>query len=256
MYAPPPLPHQRPAPPRAPASPPPPLRPQDKRAVTPDTARQAVQRLLISQLKAEGFDSSQASVLDTLCQETEAFIEMLAKRAHDYANLASRSRSNALDMFQTCEEIKNLDVSDMRRLSKKRKRVLTLAAGKMRPTTLITPKERSPSPELLASDDEEGSTKGGHPGAQTLRWNPPHLPKLPPRHTYLRSAPPPAKTRTTAASALDRKMANAALVQESLRNLIEATEDKEVVGRDGDILGGVVNWEAHVFAGYKKWKVG
>ena len=83
------------------------------------------------------------------------------------------------------------------------------------------------------------------------------MPWLSSAHQYLLIVPkpPPAKQRTAASSALERKLANASLVQESLRNLIESTEDKEVFGRDGDILGAVVNWEAHLHAGYKKWKV-
>ncbi|KZW03941.1 hypothetical protein EXIGLDRAFT_715969 [Exidia glandulosa HHB12029] len=236
---------QRPPQPKPPSSPPPPLRPQDKRAVTPDTARIALQRIVIVQLKAAGFDSAPTSVMDVLCSETEAFMEMLAERAHDYANLASRSRANGLDMFEAVSEVKGLDIAGMRRTSKKRKRT------KMRSTALVTPKSPSPQPELLGSDDEGTQP----PIPMTLRWNPPHIPKLPPKHTYLRNTAPITKPRTQASSALDRKLANAALVQESLRNLIESTEDKEVFGRDGDILGGVVNWEAHVHAGYKKWKV-
>jgi transcription initiation factor TFIID subunit 8 len=50
-------------------------------------------------------------------------------------------------------------------------------------TTLLPPPSRSPSPELLPSDDEDV-----HPAIpNTLRGLPPYMPNLPPKHTYLRT---------------------------------------------------------------------
>lgn len=294
MY--PPMPPQRPPQPRPPSSPPPPLKPRDKRAVTPVTARQALLRLVALQLQSAGFDSTTSSVMDTLSHETEActracilpglVLTLLCSHGND-CKARTRLRKPGVAFARQCSR----HVRGRMRVQRPRGRrpapheqeaqtrcvvqhnarhVVQHRPGKTRPTALVTPKSRSPSPELLGSD-EEGATPHV---PMTLRWNPPHLPKLPPKHTYLRTAvrcipryalpcllnlfarqPPPAKQRTAASSALERKLANASLVQESLRNLIESTEDKEVFGRDGDILGGVVNWEAHVHAGYKKWKV-
>lgn len=138
----------------------------------------------------------------------------------------------------------NLDSASLRRVTKKRKQ------SQQQPS-LVSPPSRSPSPHLLPSDEENAPVHV----PITLRYVPSHFPKLPPKHTYLRTPPIPARYRIPASSTLDRKLANQALVQESLRNLIEATEDPEGAGRDGDILGGVVNWEAHVHTGLKRWKV-
>jgi len=55
----------------------------------------------------------------------------------------------------------------------------------MRPIELVKTVSRSPSPELLASDDEEPSTASTV--ATTLTNLPVGFPKLPPKHTYLQT---------------------------------------------------------------------
>ena len=68
--------------------------------------------------------------------------------------------------------------------------------------------------------------------------------------------PPAAKQRAAASNnVLHRKLATAALVQDSLKHLMETTEDKGTKGYDHTLLGGVTNWEAHAYSGQKKWKV-
>jgi transcription initiation factor TFIID subunit 8 len=64
----------------------------------------------------------------------------------------------------------------------------------------------------------------------------------------------PSPPRKQALPSLEKKLKNASLVQESLQNLLLATED--VVGPDdGEILGAIVNWEATVHP-RKRWKLG
>lgn len=55
----------------------------------------------------------------------------------------------------------------------------------VRPAVLVPPGGRSPSPELLPSDDEAESTMPV--STATLNSLPSHLPALPPKHTYLRT---------------------------------------------------------------------
>ncbi|GJE84915.1 TAF8 domain-containing protein [Phanerochaete sordida] len=112
---------------------------------------------------------------------------------------------------------------------------------------LIPPPSRSPSPELLESDDE--STGPAMPA--TLRVHPHYIPPLPPKHTYLRTpASPPKKA---ALPSLEKKLKNAGLVQESLKNLLLATEEN-ADNEDGEILGAVVNWEPTTYS-RKRWKL-
>lgn len=63
-------------------------------------------------------------------------------------------------------------------------------------------------------------------------------------------APPPKKQ---AIPSLEKKLENAALVQESLKNLLLSTE-VDTDQNDGELFGGVVNWEA-TKQPRKKWKI-
>lgn len=51
------------------------------------------------------------------------------------------------------------------------------------PMNLLAPPSRSPSPELLASDDEDASSTI----PTTLKSLPSYFPDLPPKHTYLQT---------------------------------------------------------------------
>lgn len=80
-------------------------------------------------------------------------MEMIAKRAHDYANLASRSRANALDMFEAVCECKDLEVADLRRTSKKRKRgascnIMRAMLSNIVQARRVLPLSSHPSPAL------------------------------------------------------------------------------------------------------------
>ena len=66
-----------------------------------------------------------------------------------------------------------------------------------------------------------------------------------------RQASPPRKA---ALPSLEKKLKNASLVQESLKNLLLATEEN-TDNEDGEILGAVVNWEPTVYP-RKRWKLG
>jgi transcription initiation factor TFIID subunit 8 len=60
--------------------------------------------------------------------------------------------------------------------------------------------------------------------------------------------------KKAALPSLEKKLGNAALVQESLKNLMLATEDNPD-DEDGELLGAIVNGQA---IGYqrKRWKLG
>lgn len=62
-------------------------------------------------------------------------------------------------------------------------------------------------------------------------------------------ASPPKKA---ALPSLEKKLKTASLVQESLKNLLLATEDSTDQD-DGELLGAVVNWEATTHP-RKRWK--
>ena len=133
------------------------------------------------------------------------------------------------------------------------------------PVSLLPSGRRSPPPKLLSSDDESSP-----PTVPTSLRSIPHFyPNLPPKHTYLRTPvripilsrdnhflyhlPQPSPPRRQALPSLEKKLKNASLVQESLQNLLLATED--VVGPDdGEILGSIVNWEGTVYP-RKRWKL-
>jgi transcription initiation factor TFIID subunit 8 len=100
---------------------------------------------------------------------------------------------------------------------------------------------------MLSSDDEEAP-----PAVPlTLRTIPHPLPALPPKHTYLKT--PLAPPKKTAIPSLEKKLKTAGLVQDSLKNLLLATED--TTGQeDGELFGHIVNWEATTHP-RKRWKV-
>jgi transcription initiation factor TFIID subunit 8 len=177
--------------------------------------------------------------------EVIAFVEVLYRRAHEYANLANRAGPIATDLLLASVEC-GLQTKDLHKLgakpSRKKKRG---SAGPLE--TLLPPLSRSPSPELLHSDDE------GVPliVPATLRALPPNFPALPPKHTYLRTPISPPKK--AALPSLEKKLKTAGLVQESLKNLLLATEDN-IGHEDGELLGHIVNWEASTYP-RKRWKV-
>ena len=137
----------------------------------------------------------------------------------------------------------------------------------MEATALVPPPSRSPSPELLPSDDEDQPLI-----PMTLRGHLQYMPRLPPKHTYLRtpvSAPlddrvgtrltvsihmQPSPPKKAALPSMEKKLKTAGLVQNSLKNLLLATEDTEG-HEDGELLGHIVNWEAGLHP-RKRWKLG
>ena len=133
------------------------------------------------------------------------------------------------------------------------------------PLELVKSDSRPNSPELLHSDDEETSAIT----PTTLSNLPQYFPGLPPKHTYLQTpvrcfsfigtwlswlnihqASPPKKA---ALPSLEKKLKTAALVQESLQNLLTATEDA-MNQEDSELLGHIVNWELSVQP-RKRWCV-
>ncbi|KAI0269205.1 hypothetical protein BC834DRAFT_865283 [Gloeopeniophorella convolvens] len=222
------------------------LSPQELSSVDPEVASKTMQRFISAELKHEGFDAAEPVALSRLEAEVVNFIQDLHRKIHDYANLANRATPLAKDMLDICQDCE-IDVEDLRltsELSKLRRRGSTFPTE---PVALLHSDRKSPSPRLLSSDDE-----GSPPTVpSTLRSIPHYYPNLPPKHTYLRT--PPSPPRKQALPSLEKKLKNASLVQESLQNLLLATED--VIGPDdGELLGAIVNWEATAHP-RKRWKL-
>jgi len=216
--------HPKPAPVQAEISSPDPPEP----SITPTVASKSVQRLISLELQRAGFDSAVQPAVKRLEVELVTFVQQLFQRTHEYANLANRA-----------------DLYKVKTSTRKRKRGQAPSTG---PITLVAPSSRSPSPELLASDDEDASSTI----PTTLKSLPSYFPDLPPKHTYLQTpASPPKKA---ALPSLEKKLKTAALVQESLQSLLLATEDT-MNQEDGELLGHIVNWEMSTQL-RKRWKVG
>ncbi|KAF9519167.1 hypothetical protein BS47DRAFT_1337388 [Hydnum rufescens UP504] len=79
------------------------------------------------------------------------------------------------------------------------------------------------NPKSSSSSNKAGKKLNDAALPKTLSNIPKHLPSLPPKHTYLRTAPPPLLTRTLAS--LEEKFQTSMLVQESLRTLVAGTEE-------------------------------
>ncbi|KAF8076141.1 hypothetical protein FPV67DRAFT_1664442 [Lyophyllum atratum] len=172
-------------------------------------------------------------------------VEQLFERAHEYANLSNRAGAIATDLILACDEFDMLP-EKLRGVQLKTRRKRRRSDAAVHAPTLLPAPSRSPSPDLLPSDDE------GTPITipLTLRMLPHHFPNLPPKHTYLRTpASPPKKA---ALPSLEKKLKTASLVQESLKNLLLATEDN-TNQEDGELLGHIVNWEMGMHP-RKRWK--
>ncbi|KAF9222033.1 hypothetical protein BS17DRAFT_709961 [Gyrodon lividus] len=219
---------------------PPPTAP-DIPAISPRIASREIQKLVVSQLKTSEFESIEPQALQRLELEVVAFVHTLYERAHEYANLANRAIPVAKDVLLACDE-RGLKGRDLHNIA------LTSKATDVSMESLFElPSPQECSPELLPSDDE------GVPPVipTTLRSLPSYFPPLPPTHTYLKTpASPPKKA---ALPSLQRKLRTAGLVQESLKNLLTATEDN-LGQEDGELLGHIVNWEASTCP-RKRWKV-
>ncbi|KAG5654483.1 hypothetical protein H0H81_001982 [Sphagnurus paluster] len=241
----PPFPHLQP-PPQPEPSPELPPPPPDLTSITPAVASLALRRLLSAQLRDAGFDAAQPAALARLEVDVVAFLQQLFLRAHEYANLANRAGPIATDLVLACDEF-HIPPATLRAVTRKRPRKPTTATPTPHAPALLPPPSRSPSPDLLPSDDE-GAPVSIPP---TLRTLPAFFPALPPKHTYLRTPASPPKR--AALPSLEKKLKTAGLVQESLRNLLLATEDG-ANQEDGELLGHIVNCESTVHP-RKRWKV-
>jgi len=233
------------------SSPPPvePPSPPDYSSINPQVASKSVQRLIGTQLLSTGFEAGEISAMNRLEREVICFVERLYERAHELANLANRSGPIVTDLLLACED-EGLDTERLktagegRRRGKKKKS----ETENVQPVSLTLPDLSEPLPDLLPSDDEDVA---GVVLPTTLRGLPHSTPALPPKHTYLRTPVSPLKK--AALPSLEKKLKNAALVQESLKNLMLATEDNPD-DEDGELLGAIVNGQV---IGYqrKRWRL-
>ncbi|TFY69450.1 hypothetical protein EVG20_g3164 [Dentipellis fragilis] len=212
--------------------------------MTPEIASKTLQRFISAQVKDEGFDAAEPNALRQLELEVVAFVEELHRRAHEYANLANRTSPMGADVLLAWEDY-GMDTEHIGLLSKE---IKEHHKSQVPPLQLIPASQESPLPKMLSSEDE-----GSQPTVPaTLRTIPHYYPPLPPKHTYLRTPPSPPKRQ--ALPSLEKRLKNASLVQESLRNLMLSTE--ETIGPDdGELLGAIVNWEA-TRPNRKRWRIG
>ncbi|KAH7931294.1 hypothetical protein BV22DRAFT_1027526 [Leucogyrophana mollusca] len=212
-------------------------------AISPDVASRAIQRLVLVQLKQSKFEGIEPPALQRLELEVVAFIQKLHDRVHEFANLANRATPVAKDLLVACDEC-DVKPKDLYRVAVD----YAKSSTEMSEPIFLPPPSRQPSPELLPSDDEDAPPVI----PLTLRTLPSYFPPLPPKHTYLRTpASPPKKA---ALPSLEKKLKTAGLVQESLKNLLLATEEN-LGQEDGELLGHIVNWEASTYP-RKRWRVG
>ncbi len=192
-------------------------------AVTHKVASKAIERLVLQELKNVGFDRVEQPAVGRLQLEVTTcvvfltllknhllihlflyfvVVQQLFQRAHEYANLANRARAIASDVLLACEDfdLTPRELNKVNKVTAKRKKgmhcvhrsslYLNASLGRKGgsrtcPIELVKTKSRSPSPELLPSDDEEPSTAATV--ATTLTNLPVGFPKLPPKHTYLQT---------------------------------------------------------------------
>ncbi|KNZ79918.1 hypothetical protein J132_08576 [Termitomyces sp. J132] len=243
----PPFPHAHPPKPSpVPEAPQPP----DLTSITPSVASSALHRLISAELRAAGFDAAKKDAVRHIEVDVVAFVEQLFARAHEYANLANRAGIIATDVLLACNELgiglDALRTTTVETRKRKKHGTQSFLYKRVGAPALLPAPPRSSSPDLLPSDDE-----GAPPTVPlTLRLLPSYFPSLPPKHTYLRTpASPPKKA---ALPSLEKKLKTAALVQESLRNLLVATEDS-TNQEEGELLGHIVNWELSAHP-RKRWK--
>ncbi|KAI6164963.1 hypothetical protein EDD17DRAFT_1754804 [Pisolithus thermaeus] len=209
-------------------------------AISSEIASKQMQKLIVSQLQQSQFDAIEPQALARLELEVVAFVQRLYEGAHDYANLACRASPVAMDVLAACDA-QGVRVNDLHAIA-------TTSKSTAPPMgTFEPPPPRPRSPDLLPSDDE-----GATPAlSTTLRQIPSNFPPLPPKHSYLKT--PASPPRKAALPSLERKLKTASLVQESLKNLLTATEDN-LGQEDGELLGHIVNWEASTYP-RKRWKI-
>ncbi|KAF6742634.1 hypothetical protein DFP72DRAFT_860334 [Ephemerocybe angulata] len=186
--------------------------------VTPQVADAALRKLVTLELRNAGFERADAGTVGRL--EVEGCEEH----------------------YLPMDELKEVE-----RRSRRKKRQLNPVNIE---TVLVPPKSRSPSPDLLDSD-EEGTTPAV---PLTLRALPSHFPSLPPKHTYMKTPVSPPKK--AALPSLEKKLKTAGLVQKSLQNLLTATEEN-TNNEDAELLGHIVNWETglHPRKRLENWQV-
>ncbi|TFK56101.1 hypothetical protein OE88DRAFT_1652707 [Heliocybe sulcata] len=217
-------------------------------AITPKMACDVIRRLVTTQLKSAGFDAAEPEALQKLEEGVIDVITLMYERAHEFANLANRARPMAKDLLLAQAEV-GMDTAELRQVARKTKKRKQQQEEGYSPVILESAPPEDNPPKMLPSDDESSGVLVPTTLA-TLKYE--NLPKLPPKHTYLKTPPSPPKK--AAPSSLEKKLKNAGLVQESLKNLLLATED--TTGQeDGELLGHIVNWEAHVYP-RKRWRVG
>ncbi|KIO33901.1 hypothetical protein M407DRAFT_165575 [Tulasnella calospora MUT 4182] len=300
-----PVPAAEPAQSAAPAQPGPPITyasssqssgKNNKLQVTYDGAARAIRHLIAAECQELGFSSAEPDAMENFEEMVALLITQIANIARGYADASCRSIPNARDVVTACEEtgfrfddLRGSLKSSKKRMKKRRKLEAHGLAPPLQAPIIVAPPALPKPDDLLPSDsepedqEEPGNGEGkSESKSETLKRDmakypkslqslPLHFPRLPPKHTYLRTEPPPPKT--TSLSSLQAKIDEAAVIQDSLRNLIQATEaparskkpeaDEDTVQPTNQpippgLAGGFVNWEGA--SGLRKpvptrWKV-
>ncbi|KAG9050846.1 hypothetical protein FS837_001956 [Tulasnella sp. UAMH 9824] len=268
----------------------------NKLQVTNDGAARALRHLIAAECQEVGFDSGEQDAMEKFEEMVALLITEIASIARGYADVSSRSIPNVRDVVIACEEkgfqfdgLRGTLKSSKKRMKKRRKLEAHGLAPPLQAPSIVAPPAPPKPDDLLPSDSEpedqeepgngEGKSESKSEALKrdmakypkSLQSLPSHFPRLPPKHTYLRTEPPPPKT--TSLSSLQAKIDEAAVIQDSLRNLIQATEaparskkpeaDEDTVQPTNQpippgLAGGFVNWEAA--SGLRKpvptrWKV-
>ncbi|KAG8930795.1 hypothetical protein FRC02_003667 [Tulasnella sp. 418] len=212
---------------------------RNKFQITPAAASKGLQHMISSRFMQAGFTGSDPEAIEFMYQILCNFILEIAGLSVDYATLANRSVPNVRDVVIACEK-RGMTIESLRRAAKKTKKRDKNSSGN-RALVIGNPPPQSKPPVLLPSDSEEESNdEAGQSKSQK---------KGPSKNAYQ----PPT------------------IIQDSLRNLIQATEappaPRGLAEEDGVPptqilpvpagLGGLVNWEA---AGgtrrvAKRWKI-
>ncbi|KDQ10014.1 hypothetical protein BOTBODRAFT_47309 [Botryobasidium botryosum FD-172 SS1] len=185
-------------------------------------ASRTVNHVIASQLRQAGFDSAQKGTMVEFERAVLNFVDQIYTLASDYASLAGRTMPNARDLLAACDD-GGLELEELKKVARKKRRM----GDGPKSLSYLPPTPAPPEPTFLPSDssddeDEDRQQRAAAILPKTLSSLPPHFPSLPPKHTYLRTAPPATKTRTLVS--LDLKLSNAKLVQDALRNLMQATD--------------------------------
>ncbi|KAF8322260.1 hypothetical protein DL93DRAFT_1285894 [Clavulina sp. PMI_390] len=229
-------------------------RPKTPPPVDEHVAHLAMRRFTVAQLQHAGFSSAVVPVLDEIELMVNQHLRQIYTIAQAYARVSLRTDPNAFDALAALQEL-GVDMHALHKVARKKRKPTSSLSRAGLPLSL--PPAPPSNPSFLPSDssDEEGTkdalnkprkskaekAAAGESSAaasavlaqkrakkeasmpKSLREVPKHFPAAPPKHSYLRTAPTIGQKRTL--DSLEQRYQNSLLLQESLRALVQGTED-------------------------------